>query len=284
MPTDDEDFLDLDVWQQSSESCALLLHGLEGSSDSTYIRGMAQCLFEAGADIVAMNQRGCGGRPNQRFESYHSGRSDDLDLVIQHLRKTYQRISVIGFSLGGNITLKYAGEKGSNTPSEIAAFIAVSTPCDLMASCQKLNQRDNWIYKTRFLNQLIQKVREKNQLFPEQAIPEARIRKVKTIQDFDDLYTAPGNGFKDAADYYAQCSSKQFVPAIQTPTLIITAENDPFLTPECIPREEAAANPHVQLLAPELGGHVGFATDWRMKQPFWHEERSLDFLRQISAF
>lgn len=276
--TSDGDFLDLDIVDQGKSRCVLLLHGLEGDSESTYIRGMAKAMLDEGFSIAAMNQRGCSGRPNKRFESYHSGKTEDLHTIVAHLLNHYSSLSIIGFSLGANIALKYAGEQAAQLDQRVKAVIAISTPCDLSGSCTELNRKSNTIYRKRFLKQLIEKVRAKNEVFPEQAHSEAELKAIKSIRDFDDLHTAPVNGYRDAEDYYARCSSNQFIPNITVQTLVITAKNDPFLSMSCIPWKEAEKNSSVKLLISKYGGHVGFAMDWRMKKRFWHEEKVVEFL------
>ena len=282
--TPDNDFVEVDYLKQGNTRCAILLHGLEGDSSSQYILGMSKVLTAQGWDIAALNQRSCSGRPNARFESYHSGRTDDLNLLISHLGNDYDSISIVGFSLGGNIALKYAGEKGGSMPVKVGSVVAISTPCHLSDCSDKLEEGQNIIYRNRFLRQLMHKLREKNRLFPDQAISEAEIQKVRSIRGFDDLYTAPAHGFDSAAHYYEQCSSVNYLSGIRIPTLIISALDDPFLTPTCFPRHEISSNDSIQALFPKQGGHVGFAMDNLMKRTFWHEEQTVEFLRSQNGY
>lgn len=280
--TPDGDFLDLDICSRQQKKAVILLHGLEGSSNSAYMRGMTQALTAQGMDVIAMNQRGCSGRMNHLPSAYHSGKTDDLDLVVKHFSAHYEQLFVTGFSLGGNIALKWAGEYGMNHMAAVKAVAAISVPCDLAASGDRLGLWHNRHYLMRFLSQLKGKVAYKIARFPGMGITARQLDRVRTFRDFDDLYTAPFHGFRDAADYYQKCSAKVFIPAIHIPTLLINALNDPFLTESCHAREVCAANPMVQLLTPEFGGHVGFASDIAMTKEFWHEKQVYTFFSGVS--
>ncbi len=277
--TADDDFIDLDISAVGGKSAALLLHGLEGSSKSNYIIGMSQMLNSMGMDAVAMNFRSCSGRVNRQMESYHSGKSDDVRLILNHLKSRYNIIHLIGFSLGGNVALKYAGE---SSESLVKSVSAISVPFDLAGSSQKLGEFQNRIYLHRFLSQLKSKAIYKCYLNPSYPLDVKAIKSSKTFYEFDEFYTAPVHGFESADDYYQKSSSKQFIKNISAPTLIINAMNDSFLSPSCYPFEEANTNSNVQLLTPEYGGHVGFASNFRMTQPFWHEKQVAAFIRELA--
>jgi uncharacterized protein len=276
--TPDLDFLDLDIASVSSPNCILLLHGLEGSSQSAYIRGMTFHLNQARFDVVVLNFRSCSGRKNNLPISYHSGKTDDVELVCYHLIKQYQSLQIIGFSLGANVLLKMAGEWGNKPPANIKSIVAVSVPCDLASSAEKLKQFQNRIYLWRFLSQLKAKAEQKASQFPESNIDQKALKKTRNFEEFDEVYTAPVHDFDSANDYYSKSSSKQFIESINLPTLIINAKNDSFLTPECNPIEEARSNPFIELWLPTFGGHVGFAADFLMKKPFWHEAHIIPYL------
>jgi len=280
LDTADGDFLDIDTLTLGHRQAAILLHGLEGSSRSTYIIGMAHVLAAMNTDVIALNQRSCSGRMNRLPGSYHSGKTDDLDFVVNHFAPLYDHIFVIGFSLGGNIALKWAGEYASTHPHNVRAVAAISVPCDLSASSDQLARWQNRIYLHRFLRQLVRKVKLKMAQFPMAGIDKRQLASVSTFRDFDNLYTAPYHGFHDAEDYYRQCSARSFIPRIAVPTLVINALNDPFLTESCHAREECAANPRVRLLTPAFGGHVGFASTATLREPFWHELRISEFLHK----
>lgn len=271
--TPDDDFLDLDWANQGKEKLVIISHGLEGSSDRAYMKGMAKIFADNGYTALAWNFRGCSGEMNKNLRFYHSGATDDLELVVNHaLGKGYIKISLIGFSLGGNLTLKYLGEKKREHIYRAAAF---SVPLDLHTSCVKISEQSNFIYSNRFLRHLKAKIKAKHQKMPEE-LPVNQLSNIKTLKDFDDLYTAPLHGFKDAIDYYQSCSSINFLENIKTPTLIVNAANDPFLSDDCYPVERYKNHDFVQLEVPEHGGHVGFAEFG--EGIFWSEKRALKFI------
>ena len=271
---DDGDFLDLDWARSRRDRLAILSHGLEGSTSQKYIRGMARTLLDAGWDVLAWNFRGCGDEPNRLLRAYHSGDTGDLAAVVAHAAADYARIALVGFSLGGNVTLKYLGEAPPH-PAVVAAA-AISVPLDLASSARKLDElRSNRIYVRRFLGSLIEKMEAKALNFPGELNTE-NIRAIRSFQEFDDRFTAPLHGFRDADDYWTRASSRQFLPRITVPTLILNARNDPFLTTDSLPFPEAEANPSVFLEVPESGGHVGFLDFAHGVQP-WSEHRVAEF-------
>ncbi|WP_420320697.1 YheT family hydrolase [Flagellimonas sp.] len=277
----DGDFLDLD-WSKSSlktQKLVVLLHGLEGDAHRPYITGSAKLFNQNGFDACALNFRGCSGEPNLLYRSYHSGATEDLKEVLQHILSTkqYSEIYLKGFSLGGNLALKYLGE-GNDIPKEIKAAVAVSVPCSLKDSCDQLLSNNNLLYARRFKRHLISKLRQKQPLFPN-LISNSDIKAIKTLKDFDDIYTSRAHNFKNALDYYAKCSSLQFLPNITVPSLIINAKNDSFLGMECYPIAEAEKNKKLYLEIPKYGGHVGF---WGKQNITYTEQRSLNFLKENS--
>lgn len=279
--TPDDDFLDLDFSKVGSDTIVLMLHGLEGSSDRRYARGMIKAINKAGWDGVVLNMRGCSGELNRLFSSYHSGKTDDLDLVVQHLiqEEKYPTILLYGISLGGNITLKYVGEQGKNLRPQIRVAAALSVPCHLPTAAIQLGKPSNRVYMRRFLKKLIPKGVEKIKRHNRETANIEALKNAQNFTDIDNLYTAPAHGFKDAEDYWNKCQSRQFLPNISLPTLLINAQNDPFLSPECFPYEEAENNPYFYFEAPRYGGHVGFATNLLMRGEFWHETRVIEFFR-----
>jgi predicted alpha/beta-fold hydrolase len=271
----DGDFLDLDWMRTVGDKLAILSHGLEGCSDDRSNLGMATALQAAGWDGLAWNLRGCGKEMNRLPRFYHSGETGDLGTVIRLAATRYSRIALIGFSLGGNLTLKYLGE-ASPHPAVIGAA-AISVPIDLTACAQALDRRwSNRVYLRRFIKSLVAKVEAKALRFPDQ-LNVSRTRTIRTLQEFDDRYTAPIHGFRDAADYWMKSSAQQYLDRITVPTLLINACNDPFLTSECFPFAEAARNPCLFFEAPESGGHVGFIDLVRGAEP-WSERRVVEFL------
>ena len=277
----DGDFLDLD-WSESllpTKKLVILLHGLEGDAQRHYITGSAKGLNENTFDTCAVNFRGCSGETNRLYRSYHSGATEDLISVINHIlsNKNYEEIYLMGFSLGGNLLLKYLGE-GNEVSSYLKAAVAVSVPCDLKDACDELLKSKNVLYSKRFKKHLLAKLRIKQTQFPDK-ISESDIAKIVTLKDFDDVYTGPAHGFKDALDYYEKCSSKQFLPKISVPSLVINAKNDSFLGDRCYPYDEARQNPNLHLEIPEFGGHVGF---WGKKNVSYAEQRAVEFFSSFS--
>lgn len=275
--TPDQDFIDIDWVDRDTSKTALLIHGLEASSDTPYVKGMAKTLHAAGFRVAAMNLRGCSGEINAQVRSYHSGSTDDISIVIDHLLKDKkcESLALVGFSLGGNLVLKYLGET-VNVPQRISRAAAISVPCDLEACAVHLDSRIPFLYRDRFLRTLKQKAitRIGRLPFP---LTKNQIRNIGTFVEFDDCYTSRLYGFNDAADYYRKCSSNQFIPSIQVPTLILTALNDPFFTPACFPYEACSRSSTVFLETPDDGGHVGFCIDL-FSNLYYSETKTLDFV------
>lgn len=277
LTTPDDDFVDVDCLKKDNRRLAILCHGLEGSSDSQYILGTADLLFKNGWDIAAVNHRGCSGEMNRQVQMYHSGATDDLHQVVQFFEKDYDEVGLVGFSLGGNMSLKYAGEGRADFPKKIKKVVAVSVPIDLSACSQELRKKSNWIYDRRFLIRLGKKYHLKHEQHPE--IYDLKyLKKVKTLWDFDEWITSRVHGFNGAEDYYAKCNSLQFLENIRVPALILNAQDDPFLAPSCFPKKLVGKNEYVHLLAPRFGGHCGFTT-WGKKN-YWEEERIKEFLEK----
>jgi hypothetical protein len=277
----DDDFLDLD-WSFTSKATnklVILLHGLEGNAQRTYMLGAAKLFNKNNFDAVCVNFRSCSGEINLKYRTYHSGVTEDLDDVINHIiaTKHYSEIYINGFSLGGNVALKYLGESRS-IPNQIKAAVAVSVPCSLYGSCIELHKFKNILYHDRFKRHLIKKLKEKQKLFPE-FVSDTDIESIKNLKDFDDVYTSKAHGFKDALDYYDKCSSLQFLNEIKIPTFILNAENDSFLSEECYPIKEAEKKSNLFLEMPKHGGHVGFVDKNNI---YFSESRALEFFKNFS--
>ncbi len=274
----DEDFIDLDFSSVNSKKITVLIHGLEGSSTSTYMVSLTNVLNENSYDTAAINLRGCSGEANRLLCSYHSGKTQDIHEAVQYIRSHYEydEINLVGFSLGGNLTLKYIGE---DSRPYINAAVAISVPCDLTTSSIALNKFSNKIYLLRFLKTLKLKAFHKLEQFPDSFLTKEAILEVKNFRNFDDLYTGPANGFKDADDYYLKNSCKPFIPSIKTNSLLINALDDPFLTPECFPIDEAKNHINFHLETPKYGGHVGFISHLNISKLLWCEHRVLSFLK-----
>ncbi|AZQ62865.1 alpha/beta fold hydrolase [Flammeovirga pectinis] len=275
----DKDFFDVDTILNNHKMAIILLHGLEGSSSSPYILEMSD-YFSSYYDIWAINHRSCSGEPNTKYYSYHSGKTDDLDLLVNEIADEYDKIMIIGFSLGGNITLKYLGEKAQKINQKVIGAVAISVPCDLNTSAKTLQLRSNWLYLNNFLRSLKLKAIQKLETFDPSSEKITKIAAAKTFVAFDDEYTAPAHGFRDAEDYWTKCSSKQFLRGIIKPTLIINALDDPFLSKECYPYYEAEQNKNVFLETPKYGGHVGFLISLNKQR--WYLERVLNFIQLIT--
>jgi uncharacterized protein len=273
--TPDQDFLDLDWLEQKSPSLAIISHGLEGNTDRAYVKGMAKAAYQAGLDVLAWNYRGCSEEINKQLRFYHSGATDDLDYVIHHAIKTnrYEKIYLVGFSLGGNLTLKYLGE--ATRPAQIKRAVVFSVPIELESSCEKISQPSNWVYSRRFLNSLRDKIIRKHALMPDLDIK--HIHSIKTLMEFDDHFTGPIHGFKNAHEYYYKNSAIRFMENITTPTLLVSALNDPFLSPECYPNDQFKQHSYIRIETPSRGGHVGFA-QFHKNGVYWSEERAIRFL------
>lgn len=270
----DEDFLDIDLIENGSRKIVILCHGLEGSSDSKYIQATAKLLSLNGYSVAAMNYRFCSGEINRQLVTYHSGKTDDLHTVINFVLPNYDSVYLVGFSLGGNLILKYNGDGLFSLSPKIKANVAISVPVDLKGSSISLKRCENVLYRWRFLRTLSKKMFLKHQQFPNE-LDLAPLKKIKTLTDFDDFFTSKINGFKDAEDYYLKASSKQFIHNISKPTLLINALDDPFLSESCFPISEAEENSYFFLMTPIYGGHVGFISKGVF---YWSEIQILNFL------
>lgn len=275
----DQDFVDLDWYIDgplSEKPLLIISHGLEGSSQAQYVKGLAKTMLVQGFNVLAWNFRSCSGEMNLKLRFYHSGATEDLEEVIQTcIQRGANRIYLAGFSLGGNLTLKWLGEQGQNHPNLIRKAVAFSVPLHLSSSSRKLARRENGLYTHRFLQTLLSKAKEKAVLFPT-AVDVAILKRIKTLREFDDVITGPLHGFKDAEDYYEQNSSLYFLDKIQVPTLVVNAQNDPFLSPECLPASLASNWENVFLELPTQGGHCGFYPS-NYRGTLWSEQRAMNW-------
>lgn len=278
--TPDGDFLQLDGYDHPSTKLVIISHGLEGNSRRAYMIGMARNFHQNGYNVIAWNCRTCGSKLNKTMKLYHSGVSYDLKTVIEYAisLNQYTEIALVGFSMGGNITLKYLGEEAENTPQLIKSATTISVPVDLAGSCDEMMKLNNIIYMKRFIRKLGAKLKRKAEQFPGQFSFE-NYDEIKNFKDFDDRYTAPYNGFTSAEDYWARASSLPYLDKITIPTLLIQAANDSFLSPSCYPTEIAKKSDFLFLETPKGGGHVGF---WSLKQVYWQEQRALEFCQNLN--
>ncbi len=272
----DGDFLDLDWMRRKNNKLVILSHGLEGSSERHYSKGAAHYFYQRGWDALAWNCRGCSGEMNRLPRFYHHGATDDLAAVIGHaIQNNYTHVTLVGFSMGGSLSLKYVGEREDQVPPEIKSVATFSVPCDLGASARELDKPNKRFYLNRFLKKLEKKIRAKAVKFPHLMSAEG-FEQINSFRDFDNRYTAPLHGFVDADDFYAKASSGQYLPFIQIPTLIVNALNDPFLPDECYPFEVAKTHSHIYLETPQRGGHVGFSMAGKTES--WMEVRAFEFV------
>lgn len=268
-------------WQTERHKHPTLViwHGMEGSISSGYMIATAAKAFRAGFNVVRVNFRNCGGTEHLTPTLYHGGLSDDLCVVVNELieHDGLQRLYLLGFSLGGNMVLKLAGEAGDDLPSQVVAVCALSPSVDLHASCEEILRKRNWIYHRNFVKSLKKRIRLKHKLYPDR-YDISRLPRIRTIREFDEEFVAPANGFADANDYYQRASSIRVAAGIRVPTLIIHAEDDPFIPFAPLRHEVFSANPYILLVATPRGGHVAFiAAKSSGEDRFWSENRAIEF-------
>ncbi len=274
----DGDFIDLAWTANHSGPCVLVLHGLEGSLQSHYAAGILHSLVEAGFRAVFMHFRGCSGEPNRLARGYHSGDTGDLTRVLEHIRRKHaQPVSAaIGFSLGGNVLLKWLGEHKER--SFLSAAVAVSVPFRLGDAAERLELGWSRLYRGHLLRRMRAAYRRK---FTRRLSPlSVNVNRLRSFYEFDDKITAPLHGFKNADDYYHRASSRRYLKDIHTRTLILHARDDPFMWPGTLPEDDELSGQTVLELS-EKGGHVGFVSGrspWRAH--CWLDKRIIDFLRQ----
>lgn len=274
----DGDFLDLNFTTEQNGPMVLVLHGLEGSLQSKYASGILKALHNNGYQGVFMHFRSCSGQPNRLPRSYHSGETNDIRHVLDILQQRYPKTpkAAIGFSLGGNALLKFLGESNTDTPLQTA--VAVSAPFLLNKAADRLNRGFSKLYRAHLIRSLLEKIREKQKTIDLSFLPLNKLRYINDFWAFDDQITAPLHGFQNVHDYYARSSCRQYLKNIQKPTLILHAEDDPFMTPDAIPATQELSN-HITLEVSSGGGHVGFIsgkTPWSCE--YWLEQRIITFL------
>lgn len=276
---DDGDFIDLDWNTQPHGPIVVVLHGLSGSIKSHYAHGLLHRLQRRGMRAVVMNFRGAGGQPNRLARGYHAGETGDLETVIAALRRREPGtpLAAVGFSLGGNVLLKWLGERGGGAP--LRAAVAVSVPFDLALAVQRLNRGLSRLYQWHILRSLKADLAAKAKAVP-LPIDVARAAGVRDFRAFDDVVTAPLHGFAGAQEYYAQSSARRYLHGIQVPTLIVQARDDPFL-PACALPDESELSPAVRLELSGRGGHVGFVGGRGPRD--WLQRRIADYLRRLSS-
>ncbi|WP_435355578.1 YheT family hydrolase [Emticicia sp. SJ17W-69] len=278
----DGDFLDLDwslIEKSNRKKLVIVTHGLEGDSTRHYVTGMVKKLNDNGYDGLGWNCRSCSGEMNRLPRFYHHGDIDDIRFVVNYAieKYNYEEVILVGFSMGGSMTLRLMGEKPEQLPNQVKFGIAVSVPLDLFTSVYELYKPGRRFYMKRFIDKLGKKIKVKATQHPNnQLLNHDGYKKIKNFEQFDDRYTARMFGFKNAHDFYHKAAAKPFLKSINIPTLIIQAKNDPFLSPECLDLGDATNNPNLHLQLLELGGHVGFMLP--NSNETWVECRVIDFI------
>jgi hypothetical protein len=291
LTTPDHDFIDVDYCGAGKQPLIMLIHGLTGSSQSGYIKGLQTVLLKQGFRSAALNFRGCSGSSNNRARSYHSGETEDIDFLYQtlRLREPDTPLGAVGFSLGGNVLLKWLGERGDQV--KLFAAVAVSVPLVLGICATKLDSGFSKLYRGKLLNELKAYMHVKLQHLEstgqsEEAMKIRELGDLSTINSFwqyDDRVVAKLHGFNDVHDYYRRSSSRQYLKSIAVPTLLIQAVDDPFMTQEVLPNQDELS-PHVQLEFTRHGGHVGFVSGSIPFRPkYWLEQRITEFLMENSG-
>jgi predicted alpha/beta-fold hydrolase len=286
--TPDGDFLDLDWLERSLRSerpLAIVLHGLEGSSQAKYVLGVLVEAAVRGWDGVAVNFRSCSGELNRVPRFYHSGETQDLDWIVSSLvaRSPHRPLVLIGFSLGGNVLLKWLGERGEKVPDQVRGAVAVSVPYDLGVAAHRVDHGFGRVYGQVFLRTLKAKALAKAERFPGLVDVEL-VRRLSSFAEFDEHVTAPIHGFSGAKDYWTRSSCVPWLEQVRRPTLLISAGDDPFLPSQYLPREAVARSAWLEAEFPEGGGHVGFVHGpWPWSVSYWVDERAVAFLDAIRS-
>ena len=278
----DADFIDLDFSFVGSKTLVLLIHGLEGSSKSKYIASTSNHLNQKGVDTVCFNLRSCSGEDNLLLSTYHSGKTEDVAFVIKHLLENYNydNIVLVGFSLGGNLTLKYLGEYQEKLSSRVKGGVAISVPVDITSAEQEMDKIKNKLYVEIFFKTLKNKILEKAHKFPEYRLNQDKLFKATKFKHLEKLYTVPVFGFESPEDYWIKASSKPYLSKIDRPTLLVNAKDDTFLSPACFPTKAALQSKNFYLEITDYGGHCGFIQSFKPQENTWLEKRISSFISE----
>jgi uncharacterized protein len=295
VPSGEERLFRVDTWTQLKGIChwqagkrkdmpvVVVVHGLEGSSDSNYAKGIADKGWTRGFHTIRMNQRNCGGTERLTPTLYNSGLSGDYLAVLEELiEEGFQKIFFAGYSMGGNLVMKMAGELGESAPKELRGVAGVCPALDLSRCADALEERQNYLYQWHFVRGLMDRYRRKCALFPDRYSLNG-FGKVRTVREFDDEITAPCFGFKDAEEYYESASAKKVIDKVRVPMLVMTAQDDPFVPYVSFLAAKVDENPVVQFVAPQHGGHCGFVSRFEGPERFWAEERIVEFVEREAA-
>ncbi len=289
----DGDFLDVDRYEPDPTGddprdapVVIVCHGLEGSSRAGYVRGLVAMALSRGLAALALNFRGCSGEPNRLARFYHSGETGDLALAIDRVaaERPGRPVLLAGFSLGGNVVVKYLGERGDAVPAQVRGALAISVPFDLAACARAIDGPGFWslVYRARFMRRLRRKAAEKARRFPA-AFDGAAAARARTFAAFDAAVTAPLHGVASADAYWEACSARRFLGGVRRPLLAISSLDDPIVPAAAVPVAEARANPAVALETTAAGGHVAFVGGWPFRPSFWAERRGVEFLAALAA-
>ncbi|KAF7598069.1 MAG: hydrolase [Candidatus Dactylopiibacterium carminicum] len=282
--TPDEDFIDLDFLpHREGKPLVVLFHGLEGSSRSHYARALMRLLEDEEWNGVVVHFRGCSGHPNRLPRAYHSGDADEIDWILRRFARKYSGIPryAVGFSLGANALLCWLGSRRESAKNLLSGAAAVSAPLDLFAAGHHLAQGFNQIYTRHFLSSMRRMAAQKARSFPGR-FDALKVSQARTLEDFDEAYTAPLHGFRSAEDYWRRASAKPLLSSIRLPTLVLNARNDPFLPPHALPAQDQVSG-YVRLEIPDEGGHVGFVTGTFPGHLDWLPMRLLRFFRKTDS-
>jgi uncharacterized protein len=268
-------------WQEGKDRDApvlVLVHGLEGSSASNYMLGIAEKAWQRGFHVFRLNQRNCGGTELLTPTLYNSGMSSDYRAVFEELSSgdKFSRIFFVGYSMGGNLVTKMAGEFGDAVPKALRGAAAVCPSINLAACADELERRNNFLYQRHFVAGLMSRYARKVELFPERYSPDG-FGRIRTVRQFDDAITAPHFGYRDAQEYYEAAGAKCVIDKIRLPMLLITAQDDPFVPFEATRATGVEKNPAIVFVAPKHGGHCGFISDQSGSERFWAEQRVVEF-------
>jgi len=268
-------------WQQEKRRdvpVIAIVHGLEGSSDSNYVLGIAEKAFQRGFHVVRLNQRNCGGSEKLTPTLYNSGMSEDYRAVFEELTELdgFTQIFFAGYSMGGNLVTKMAGEYGKAVPRALRGVCGICPAIDLAACADALQKRENYFYQRHFVKGLMARYARKAALFPE-IYPRHGFEKIRTVREFDDAITGPCFGYRDAQEYYDDAGARKVVGQVRVPMLMITAQDDPFVPYESFLAALVEENPIIQFMSPEHGGHCAFISRHGGVERFWAEARVVDF-------
>jgi predicted alpha/beta-fold hydrolase len=283
--SEDSQLLAMCHWQEDRDVPVIaIVHGLEGSCDSNYVLGIAEKAYQKGFHVVRLNQRNCGGTEELTPTLYNSGMSGDYRAVLDELAKQdgFTQIFFAGYSMGGNLVTKMAGEFGSAPPAALRGICAICPALDLAACADALQKPENYFYQRRFVKGLVARYTRKAALFPK-IYAQHSLDDIRSVRGFDDVITAPCFGYRDAQEYYEAASARNVLAQIRVPTLMITAQDDPFVPYGSFLTARAAESSAIQFVAPERGGHCGFISRNSGAERFWAEARVVEFCASIAA-